>query len=155
MGFLENYQTAYALKRLDYISSIFDDDAVIITGTVTHAPAKKVSNGDIQGMAFGNDIIKYNRHTKDSYLRQLKNSFASKEYINLRFASNDVRKLGKGGELYAIQISQEYYSSNYGDKGYLFLMVDINDPEKPIIKVRTWQPEKDPNFGIYGPEHFK
>lgn len=155
MNFLENYQTAYALKRLDYISSIFDDDAVIITGTVTHVPARKVGTGDMQGMVFAHDIIKYNRHTKDTYLKHLKNSFASKEFINLRFASNDVRKLGKGGELYAIQISQEYYSSNYGDKGYLFLMVDINDPEKPIIKVRTWQPEKDPNFGIYGPEHFK
>ncbi|MBD5342960.1 MAG: hypothetical protein HDR93_06915 [Bacteroides sp.] len=155
MNFLENYQTAYALKRLDYISSIFDDDAVIITGTVTHVPARKVGTGDLQGMVFEHDIIKYNRHTKDTYLKHLKNSFASKEFVNLRFASNDVRKLGKGGELYAIQISQEYYSSNYGDKGYLFLMVDINDPEKTIIKVRTWQPEKDPNFGIYGPEHFK
>ncbi len=155
MNFLENYQTAYALKRLDYISSIFDDDAVIITGTVTHVPARKIEADDMQGIVFDHDIIKYNRHTKDTYLKHLKNSFASKEFINLRFASNDVRKLGKGGELYAIQISQEYYSSNYGDKGYLFLMVDINDPEKPIIKVRTWQPEKDPNFGIYGPEHFK
>lgn len=154
MNFLENYQTAYALKRLDYISSIFDDDAVIITGTVTRVPARKVS-GDMQRMTFGHDIVKYNRHTKDTYLQHLKQSFNSKEYINLRFASNDVRKLGKGGELYAIQISQEYYSSNYGDKGYLFLMVDINDPENPIIKVRTWQPEKDPKFGIYGPEHFK
>ncbi|MDE5822438.1 MAG: LPP20 family lipoprotein [Paramuribaculum sp.] len=155
MNFLENYQTAYALKRLDYISSIFDDDAVIITGTVTHVPARKVGTGDTKGIVFEHDIIKYNRHTKDTYLKHLKNSFSSKEFINLRFASNDVRKLGKGGELYAIQISQEYYSSNYGDKGYLFLMVDINDPEKPIIKVRTWQPEKDPDFGIYGPEHFK
>lgn len=155
MNFLENYQTAYALKRLDYISSIFDDDAVIITGTVTHVPAKKISKGDLKGIQFEHDIIKYNRHTKDSYLKYLKRSFDSKEYINLRFASNDVRKLGKGGEVYAIQISQEYYSSNYGDKGYLFLMVDINDEENPIIKLRTWQPEKDPNFGIYGPEHFK
>ncbi|MCH5328002.1 MAG: LPP20 family lipoprotein [Coprobacter sp.] len=154
MNFLENYQTAYALKRLDYISSIFDDDAVIITGTVTHVPTRK-TDGDMQKIEFAHDIIKYNRHTKDSYLHQLKNSFASKEYINLRFENNEVRKLGKGGELYAIQISQEYYSSNYGDKGYLFLMVDINDPDKPIIKVRTWQPEKDPDFGIYGPEHFK
>lgn len=155
MTFLENYQTAYALKRLDYISSIFDDDAVIITGTVTHVPTHNAVSRDMQGMTFEHDIIKYNRHTKDTYLRHLQKSFESKEYINLRFASNDVRKLGKGGELYAIQISQEYYSSNYGDKGYLFLMVDINDPDKPIIKVRTWQPEKDPNFGIYGPEHFK
>lgn len=155
MNFLENYQTAYALKRLEYISSIFDDDAVIITGSVMNAPVKRMKSGDNQGVAFGGDIVKYNRHTKDSYLKDLARSFASKEFINIRFANNDVRKLGVGGELYAIQISQEYYSSNYGDKGYLFLMVDINDPENPIIKVRTWQPEKDPNFGLYGPEHFK
>lgn len=154
MSFLENYKTAYSLKRLDYISSIFDDDAVIITGRIVHSPTIK-EGMEKQTTVFNNDIIKYNRYTKDSYLRQLKNSFNSKEYINLRLVNNDVRKLGKGGEVYAIQISQEYFSSNYGDKGYLFLMVDINNPQTPIIKVRTWQPEKDPNFGIYGPEDFK
>lgn len=153
MNFLENYQTAYALKRLDYIETIFDDDAVIITGAVVHRQGKQLS-GDVNGVQFGGDIIRYNRHTKDSYLKELKRSFAGKEYINLRFADNEVRKLGKGGEVYAIQISQEYYSSNYGDKGYLFLMVDINDPTRPIIKVRTWQPEKDPEFGVYGPQDF-
>ena len=58
-------------------------------------------------------------------------------------------KAGAGGELYGIQIKQDYYSTNYGDQGYLFLMVDLNDPDKPIIKVRTWQPEKDPDFGLY------
>lgn len=155
MNFLENYQTAFALKRHDYISSIFDDDAVIITATVMNMPLRKKTL-DGQSYQFSdNPIIKYNRHTKDSYLAQLKRSFCSKEYINLRFADNDVRKLGKGGEMYAIQISQEYYSSNYGDKGYLFLMVDINDPNNPIIKVRTWQPEKDPDFGLYDENHFR
>ena len=153
INFLENYQTAYALKRLDYIASIFDDDAIIITGSVAKAPARNI-NGDIKGLSFTNNIIKYNRHTKDSYLKQLKRSFESKDFINIRFADNEIRKLGKGGEWYAIQISQEYYSSNYGDKGYLFLMIDMNDPQHPIIKIRTWQPEKDPEFGIYGPGDF-
>lgn len=152
MQFLENYQTAYALKRLDYIETIFDDDAVIITGTVAKRNGGSLDdNGNIY---LENKIVKYNRFDKRSYLRHLAQSFASKEFINLRFANNDVVKLGKGGEMYAIQISQEYYSSNYGDHGYLFLMVDINDPKKPIIKVRTWQPEKDPKFGTYGPEDF-
>jgi hypothetical protein len=152
MSFLENYQTAYALKRLDYIKTIFDDDAVIIVGNVAKRNASQ--NLDKSGAQFNNNIITYNRYSKDTYLKKLKDSFASKEYINLRFASNDVRKLGKGGEMYAIQIEQEYYSSNYGDKGYLFLMVDLNDKDNPTIKVRTWQPEKDPNFGLYGPGDF-
>ncbi|MCH5224102.1 MAG: LPP20 family lipoprotein [Muribaculaceae bacterium] len=153
INFLENYQTAYALKRLDYIETIFDDDAVIITGSVVHKKGKRHS-GDVKGIEFDNDIIKYNRFTKDSYLQHLKKGFATKEFINIRFNDNEIRKLGKGGEVYAIQINQEYYSPHYGDKGYLFLMVDMNDPENPIIKVRTWQPEKDPNFGVYGPEDF-
>lgn len=154
MQFLENYQTAYALKRLDYITEIFDDNAVIITATVVSAPKNKnIDSPELPEI--GGEIIKYNRYTKDAYLKQLERSFNSKEYINLRLANNDVRKLGRGGEVYAIQISQEYYSSNYGDKGYLFLMIDINDPQKPLIKIRTWQPEKDPNFGLFGPEDFK
>ena len=103
----------------------------------------------------GSSIIKYNRQTKDQYLRNLKRCFERNEFVNIRFSSNDVKKLGiEGGESYAIQIQQDYYSSTYGDKGYLMLIVDVNDPHKPLIKVRTWQPEKDPEFGIYGPEHF-
>lgn len=153
MDFMENYKTAYALKRLDYIKSIFDDDAVIITGNVTR---KMTMNKGAEGKATvsGNDIITYNRQTKDEYIRNLARCFASNEFINIRFANNDVYKLAKGGELYAIQIAQDYYSTNYGDKGYLFLMVDINNPKEPLIKVRTWQPEKDPNFGLYGPGDF-
>ena len=101
-----------------------------------------------------NAIIKKNRYTKDQYLDNLKRCFASNEFINIRFANNDVYKMARGGEVYAIQIAQDYYPSTYGDKGYLFLLVDINNPDKPIIKVRTWQPEKDPNFGLYGPGDF-
>lgn len=150
MEFLENYQTAYALKRLDYIETIFDDNAVIITGNVVRKSGEK-GDGTFQLAP----EIKYEKYTKKTYIEKLKSNFAHKEYINLRFANNDVKKLGKYGEMYAIQIYQEYYSSNYGDKGYLFLMVDMNDAEHPVIKVRTWQPEPDPEFGIFGPEIFK
>lgn len=62
--------------------------------------------------------------------------------------------MGKSGELYGIQIRQDYFSTYYGDSGYLFLMVDLNNPEEPIIHVRTWQPERDPNFGIISAGHF-
>lgn len=154
MNFLENYKTAYGLKRMDYIRSIFDDDAVIIVGSVVKSATlnRNVETG--AATVNNNTIIRKNRYTKDQYLDNLARCFAGNEYINIRFANNDVYKLAKGGELYAIQIAQDYYSSSYGDKGYLFLMVDINDPQKPVIKVRTWQPEKDPDFGLYGPGDF-
>lgn len=145
--FLENYQTAFALKRLDYISTIFDEDAIIIVGTeVKRPPRTSIEDGYIFQ---NNKFIQYNRYDKNSYLEKLKRSFASKEYINLRFNSTQVRKAQNGGELYGIQIEQDYYSSNYGDHGYLFLEINLNNPEKPLILVRTWQPEPDPQFGVY------
>lgn len=149
-NFMEDYQTAYALKDLDFIKNVFDDNAVIITGRVTNRPRNAMERSQY----IDSKIIKYNRQTKNEYLRNLEHCFAGNEYINIRFANNDVIKAGKGGETYGIQIKQDYYSSTYGDTGYLFLMVDVNNPDNPIIKVRTWQPEKDPDFGIYGLSNF-
>lgn len=149
-NFLEEYKTAYALKDLDFVRNVFDDNAVIITGRVTNRPKSVIEKSQY----LDSKIIKYNRQTKNEYLRNLEHCFAGNEYINIRFANNDVVKAGVGGETYGIQIKQDYYSSTYGDTGYLFLMVDVNNPDKPIIKVRTWQPEKDPDFGIYGLSNF-
>lgn len=140
--FLENYKTAFALKRLDYIQSIFDDDAIIIVGHVTKHANKKGENQRY----IDNEMVKYTRQDKATYLKNLEKSFASNEFINIRFTDNEVKKMGKGGETYGIQIHQDYYSSTYGDTGYLFLMVDLNEMDAPVIKVRTWQPNRDPNI---------
>lgn len=141
--FLENYKTAYSLKRLDYLRQIFDDNAVIITGKVV---TRSQATDDAGRQYVNNKYVQLTRQTKEQYLRNLERCFDSNEFINIRFAENDIVKAGVGGEVYGIQIKQDYYSSNYGDTGYLFLMVDLNEPKQPIIKVRVWQPERDPNF---------
>lgn len=149
-NFLEEYQTAYALKNLDYIKNVFDDNAIIITGRVSRRPQMRTENQAY----IDNKVIKFTKQSKTEYIRNLAHCFAGNEFINIRFANNDIVKSGKGGETYGIQIKQDYYSSTYGDTGYLFLMIDVNDPDNPSIKVRTWQPEKDPNFGIIGLSDF-
>lgn len=145
--FLENYKTAFALRRLDYLKEIFDDNALIIAATVV----KRTNlSKEEQAKYLDNKIIKYNKYSKREYVNHLESTFNSKEYINIRFADNYIVKASESyGEVYGIQIRQDYYSSNYGDTGYLFLMVDLNEPDTPVIKVRTWQPEKDPKFGWY------
>ena len=140
--FLENYKTAFALKRLDYIENIFDDNALIITGSYV----KKAKSNAENNRYLDSKEVKYNRQDKNTYLKNLEKSFNSNQFINIRFADNDVSKMGQGGQLFGIQIRQDYYSSTYSDTGYLFLMVDMNDPKTPIIKVRTWQPERDPKI---------
>lgn len=160
-SFLENYKTAYALKRLDYIESIFSEDAYIVTGHVLKKPQNKIEGQP----SLSKDEVRYTRHTKREFIRKLEQSFKSNQFINIRFSNNDVEKSNVGGEVYGIQIKQDYYSSSYGDTGYLFLLVDINNPDKPIISIRTWQPERNPNinsmlskddpsYGIFGIENF-
>lgn len=148
MNFLENYKTAYALKRYDYIKSIFDDDAIIIVGNIV----KKQAVGEMDRNKLNSDIVKYNRYSKDQYLENLRQCFASQEYINIHFSNNDISKARKdgAGEVYGIQLEQDYHSATYGDHGYLFLYVDLNNPAQPLIKIRTWQPTKNPNLGASG-----
>ena len=88
INFLESYKTAYALKRYDYINSIFSDDALIITGSVLKHTAAK------EGQPMSAQAVKYTRQTKSEYMKKLKHIFRSSEYINLRFADNEtVRKI--------------------------------------------------------------
>ena len=152
--FLENYKTAFALERLDYIKTIFDDNAVIIVGKVAKV-ATPVGTDEAKLPSISNNVIvTRTRYSKEQYIKHLAQCFASNEFVNIRFANNDVIKAGKGGEIYGIQIKQDYYSTNYGDTGYLFLLVDINNPQEPMIKVRTWQPEPDPVDGLFDISHF-
>jgi hypothetical protein len=148
INFLENYKTAYALKRADYIESLFADDALIITGSVLKV--KPTAENRFKD----NQIIKYNRYSKEEYVKKIKMSFAGNEFINIKFEDNTVRKSGKNGQIYGIQIKQDYFSSNYGDTGYLFLLVDLQDPNEPVIHVRTWQPKKNADGSIYGLNDF-
>jgi hypothetical protein len=150
INFLENYKTAYSLENLDYIESIFAEDALIIVGTVL------IQAEPIDGMykQLDNQNIKYTRYSKSEYINHLEKAFNSKEYLNIEFEETDIKKIGGDQEIYGIQLAQNYYSSNYSDKGYLFLMIDLNDIKTPRIYVRTWQPEKNADGSVIGLENF-
>lgn len=155
MEFLENYKTAYCLKRLDYIRDIFADDAIIIVGNVTKVYTRqRADNG--QMTIKGKNIISTNRYTKDRYLQNLARCFRNNEFINVRFTHSDIQKLEKDSsqDIVCVQLAQDYSSSSYADQGYLFLMIDMSDMNMPFIKVRTWQPEPDPKFGYYNAGDF-
>ncbi|MBE0650044.1 MAG: LPP20 family lipoprotein [Bacteroidales bacterium] len=144
--FLENYKTAYCLKRLNYINSIFSDNALIIVGTVL----KRSQPIDGMYQNLGSEAVKYQRFTKKEYIERLKSVFNSNEFINIDFDETSVKKVNGDRKIYGIQIAQHYYSTDYSDFGYLFLMIDLKDSLKPMIYVRTWQPKKNPDGSIYG-----
>ena len=154
LEFMENYKTAYCMKDSVYIRNIFADDAVIIVGRVL---SRKQFVDPEKGMSeHGKQVIRYNRLSKDQYLKNLRKTFDANEFINLRFTHNDIQWLEKYAKenMFAIQIGQEYRSSSYSDKGFLFLIVDMKDPEAPMIKVRTWQPNEEDITKLYNAGDF-
>lgn len=141
INFMENYKTAFAFQNWDYIESIFSDDAIIITGRVIRRQ---------ETMADGHQRIvndyKLTRQSKKSYINRLRST--QKEWINIKFGSTLVERSNQN-DLYGLSMSQDYYSNNYGDHGYLFLMIDNTNPEQPLIRIRAWQPNEHFKMGKY------
>lgn len=149
VGFLEDYRTAYATKNLEYLDKVFDDNAVIVLGKRLQVAPQLNKEGYMN-----NHRVQFTQLTKREFLRNLRRQFQSKDYINLHFSQNRIYQLQKGVERYGIEIKQDYYSSNYGDTGYLTLIFDLTNPGQPVIHVRTWQEQPDPNFGVVSPADF-
>jgi hypothetical protein len=153
--FMENYKTSFALKRIDYLNAIFDENALIIVGNVVKQAAEPVENVRSMYGNLSNEQVEYIKLSKSEYIERLRRNFSRNEFINIHFEDNLVRKTQRNDKIYGIQIAQHYYSSTYADKGYLFLMIDLNDSLNPKIYVRTWQPEKNPDGSVYGLENFR
>jgi hypothetical protein len=140
-NFIENYKTAFALKDINYIRNIFDDYAVIVTGHTLRRSQRSADRNTQDA-----EVVKYTRMNKQQYLERLEQQFARNQFINLHLTDVGLKQMGRGGDFFGMRIHQDYYSSTYADTGFLYLMVDMNNPDEPVIKVRTWQPERDPGL---------
>jgi hypothetical protein len=148
INFLEDYQTAYALKRYDYLESIFSDDALFIVGHVLQKNNDELK--DIKQFKLPEEEVELLRMDKNAYFERLSRVFKSQEYINIRFTETDFKRQmvssdeenSEGEDIFGVRLLQEYHSTTYGDIGYLFLMVDLRDTKRPVIHVRAWQPDK-------------
>lgn len=154
VNFVEQYKTAYCLKDVDFINDVFCDDALIIVGKVVERKPDEYADKLYQQL--GKDFIEYVTLKKGEYINRVKKQFSKKEFINIRFSDNQAeRVMHKGKKIYGMQIAQYYYSSDYCDKGYLFLMFDLENPDEPKIMVRSWQPEKAADGSIIGVSDFQ
>lgn len=138
INFVEDYQTAYALKRLDYLEKIYSDEALVVIGTVLKT-TKKTDN-----LLMKEEVrIKYDTLSKSQYMERLERVFGNNEFVNLHFTNTSFNTVSGKQNVIGVQLRQEYFSSSYSDVGYLFLMVDLRDT-LPVIHVRTWQPNETP-----------
>ena len=149
LQFMEDYQTAFGIGRLDYIESIFSDDAHIIVGSTNASRGGSkgcfLSRDELADLNFKEPAnVRYHTYNKSEYLQNVARDFKTKSYIQLVFEDTYISKVGDTGgytdnEVLWIELKQQYSSSNYSDKGFLALQINLN-PSQSVIKVRTWTP---------------
>jgi hypothetical protein len=148
--FVEQFRTAYNRKDIKYLEDIFSDDALIITGKV-------IQRKSVEGAGFGpNTDVEYDVTDKKTYLNKLSGVFQRNDRINVLF--EDIKVSSRGGKqsnIYGVKLVQHWNTSSYSDKGYLFLVWDFKDENKPVIHVRTWQPfENTPKEKVFELSNF-
>jgi hypothetical protein len=140
--FLEYYKTMFALKETDRIADIFADSALIFIGYVkAKAPVDKRLS-DVINKELKKEEIAVQKLSKDEYIDRIRKIFNSNTAINLNFSDVQIAKRSRDKAIYMVQLKQDYYSSNYSDKGYLVLFYDLTDTDNPQIFFRYWQPSK-------------
>lgn len=145
LTFMEDYQTAFALQRLDYIEKIFSDNAIIITGKYVDS---KATAGMMEGLTFNSvphKNIVYAHQTKDEYIGNLKRLFKNNSWTHIEFEENEISKSSTSGfldhEIMWIEIRQNWTSaSGYNDTGFLGLQINLK-PSGSMINIRTWTPD--------------
>lgn len=144
MHFLEDFRMAYTRKDIAYLEKVYSEDALIIVGRTLQKV--KNSGGDNGGMSV--QTVQYIKKTKQEYLSSLASVFKSSESIDVDFENVKVDKHPNKSVLYEdmycvnldqIWTSQKKSGADYHDEGYLFLMINFSDQNRPQIQVRTWQ----------------
>lgn len=138
LDFLENFRTAYNRKDLDLLEATFSENALIIVGRVV----EETDRGIDAGASLGRKKVELIKRSKKEYITNLKQVFKISRYINVRFSDIEIVKHGLQEDIYGVNLLQKWTSGSYSDEGYLFLMIDFEDEDHPLIHVRSWQPEK-------------
>ncbi|MDE5878214.1 MAG: nuclear transport factor 2 family protein [Muribaculaceae bacterium] len=151
LKWVEDFRCYYNEKDSAALRQIYSDDALIITGSVVSRAHK---HGDM-----GTQVVRqvnYKVQSKEEYLTKLfKNVFKPGNKINVEFDHISVVRSGSKENIYGVTLHQKWRSGSYSDEGWLFLLWDFNDPEKPQIHVRTWQPEQAvAQDGVFSIEDF-
>ena len=144
LQYIERFRTAYNTKDINFLQDIFSDDALIITGKVVTRKSFQDATIKISPQ------VTYKKQNKTQYINNLRRAFARNQWIDVKFEQianggstgcGGITRSDKNPNLYGVRLRQEWKSSTYSDEGYVFLLWNFADPDKPEITVRTWQPE--------------
>lgn len=139
LDFVENFRTAYNRKDLDLLEKTFSDNALIIVGKTM----KEVPDSPEMMLSLGYNRVQLIKYSKKEYMTNLIQVFQKNNFIDIRFDEISIVKHPAFEHIYGVNLKQFWKSSSYSDEGFIFLMIDFENENQPIIHVRSWQPYKD------------
>ena len=153
LEFVENFRTAYNRRSIKDLEIMFSDDAIIIVGK----EIKPLKTKDAHNVVVStNSQFEYQVKTKAQYIASLRNIFKVNKYVNVGFDDIEViRHPNPEYPVYGVTLKQAWRSTYYSDDGYVFLLIDFEEPKQPVITVRTWQPDKIDGRDLRPDEVFK
>lgn len=144
LRWVEQFRTAYESKDIAFIEQVFSDDALIITGTRKQSAQKANTDNFVSSAR-----VDYIKQTKKQYINRLKGIFGRNERIRVTFDNIEVEADDTKPGWYGVNLLQGWTAGSgnkgrdYHDDGYLFLLWDFTDEEKPQIHVRVWEDIND------------
>ncbi len=148
LQFVDAYKKSYQIMDIDYIETLFGEDALIITEGNKIAKAK---DSNIFNNIRVDDKNEYERviEDKEQYLSRLRKVFKDNQAIRLSIANLKIHPHINYPEIYGLSFLQTWKSMEDSTllledncPGYIFMMIDFkNGDDCPIIHVRTWQPQ--------------
>lgn len=146
LTFMEDYQTAFCTKHIDFIRDLFSDNAIIIVGNKTDKPSASSGMKDMMEIT-GKKQPRFTLKelSKKEYINNLAGLFNRESWIKVNYEENKIAKAVTSGslknEVLWIEIRQNWDSSSgYNDTGYLALQINMKEKGSQI-NVRTFTPE--------------
>ncbi len=137
LSYVEQFRTAYNRKDLEYIETQFSDKALIISGVRIQKQETDAAKPKVDEVG-GESNYKYLTQTKTEYIERLRNLFQVNSFIDVKFDGVRISRHPDYPEVYGVNLFQVWNSQRYSDEGYLFLMIDYEDENRPLIYVRAW-----------------
>jgi len=125
-SFIEDYLMAYYRKDISFISKVLTDD-VIVTGREIKSVKSPENSRPLPD-------------TTREYLAVLQRIFAKNERIDFNLNEIMLQQHSKYDHIYGLTFVQILHLTHYRDMSYVFLYIDFQNENEPLIKVRIFKP---------------
>lgn len=139
IAYLEQFRTAYNRKDAGYIKQQFSEDALILVGSRVQKTKNEINRVEYNELG-NSEIYRITKLSKDEYINHLTNKiFKLNANLDIEFKDIKILRHEEYPEMYGVNLYQIWRSSTYSDTGYLYLIIDFENENQPLIHVRAWQ----------------